>query len=574
MHYGNRSRIAFFVGIFVLCFFLLGNTEKGSAGLFDFLRKKDGSATSVHAQPLDIRQLRVGEATYPLTLNPFNVRRGVEHRLSGLIYEPLARYDEDGKLEGVTLENWNYDPGSGGSRVNWGLKLREGLQWSDGGPVGSDDLVYTLETISKTKSPFARVYAGARVKPAPDEPRVWLTFGRDITNSPLNKRFFTIPLVRGDSFKGNLDRPVIQTKDRNVLIGTGPFVFDEYREKHGVLRFSRNGQFKGSCYFQEVVVNIVTNRTTLNKALLPSERDGQYIDICSTVPFNFFRMIQSSGKVHDHIRSFVNFSRSVYCIGFNFRGKEPARRIFHQEDFRSALAAGFDKKAVMKSHFGAASAKLRYGPLGRDDILQGLTKSDPNPYDVMKARRLLKGAARDSGMRYSQKAGLTFPDGRPGSYKFAYAVWEPDAKKVFQDFREQMGLLGVRIEPVPISYRDQWSKMLKKGGFDMVYLQLHLGASGNFIPYFIKGGEDNCFGYAAGGSQTYMRRYLEAKSVLKEKRYLVDAANALTEECPAIFLWRLIFNGAIRSDIHTGGKKMLNPFDLFENICEWKIVGG
>lgn len=86
----------------------------------------------------------------PNILNPHLTQEAKDWQASRLTLEPLASYDNDGKLipflaaEVPSLENG--DVAADGKSVTW--KLKPGVQWSDGEPFSADDVLFTYEFVS------------------------------------------------------------------------------------------------------------------------------------------------------------------------------------------------------------------------------------------------------------------------------------------------------------------------------------------------------------------------------------------------------------------------------------------
>jgi len=569
MNISYRKKVCVFSMLFFSIFLLICPTASLAGWIGDLLGrdKKEpvqGEVKRKHSPPPSV--LKVGETTYPLTLEPFNLKMQVEHRLSGLVYEPLLDKDEKGRFREVLLqENSCEEIG-----VNaWRIHLMNGLRWSDGDTVSINDLEYTLQTMGCTRHPYADYFRDAKLSVQGED--ILFTFPRNVKHTGLNKKFFRIPLVKNNAFGRCPDRPFIQTEDRDALKGTGPFVFQEYNQTTDVLRFSSNKYYReGNPFFREVEIDILTNVDRIIDGLRQRERDGQYLDLCTTVPYTFFRRLDE--KMYSHLRAFVNYSRSIYCIGFNFGATSSDRhRIFRQQDFRKAMMHGFDRRAVIDSHF-RQDAMIRNGPIGADDSVQGAEVEELYPPDKTKAENLLRTAARGAGMTYSPGEGLLDENGKAVTFRISYPAWEPGARKVISVFCDQMRELGLSIGQRKINFRKEWEDVKEEGDFDLVYIQLYLGESLDFAPYFKLGGRKNYFHYNTGGSQTYMRRYHTAKNEIERRNYLAKAHNSLREEVPALFLWRPIFRGVIRNDIKTGEATKLDPFNLFRNITRWRTI--
>ena len=86
----------------------------------------------------------------PSIMNPYLSGGTKDLEAASLVIEPLARYDQDGNLvpwlvqEIPTVENGGVSEDL--TSITW--KLKEGLLWSDGSPLTSEDVRFTWEYCS------------------------------------------------------------------------------------------------------------------------------------------------------------------------------------------------------------------------------------------------------------------------------------------------------------------------------------------------------------------------------------------------------------------------------------------
>ena len=68
-------------------------------------------------------------------------------------FEGLVKYGEDGSILPAMAESWEVSK----DKVTWIFTLREGLKWSDGKDLTSDDFVYAFKRLvdPKTAAPYS-----------------------------------------------------------------------------------------------------------------------------------------------------------------------------------------------------------------------------------------------------------------------------------------------------------------------------------------------------------------------------------------------------------------------------------
>jgi peptide/nickel transport system substrate-binding protein len=166
----------------------------------------------------------------PTLLNPHFAVGQKDQIGSRIFYEPLAVRDPEGNLVPIlaaeipSIENGGLAPD--GRSVVW--KLKQGVQWHDGGPFTADDCVFTWEYASN-----------------PETAAVWISAYRDITVEKIDdqtiKLTFPKPTPNWSTFVGDsgmvipkhLFKDFTGSKSREAPtnlhpIGTGPYKFVEF----------------------------------------------------------------------------------------------------------------------------------------------------------------------------------------------------------------------------------------------------------------------------------------------------------------------------------------------------------
>jgi len=133
--------------LLVIALTLVGCGSGSSEGGGFSSRKNEASATT----------FRYALANNPTTLDPAKVQDVDTMDLLGNIYEPLVRYGEDNKVEGVLAESWSVSP----EGTAYTFKLRD-AKFHDGSSVTASDVKASLErALSKElASPTAQTYLG------------------------------------------------------------------------------------------------------------------------------------------------------------------------------------------------------------------------------------------------------------------------------------------------------------------------------------------------------------------------------------------------------------------------------
>ena len=170
----------------------------------------------------------------PSILNPYLSGGTKDLDASAAVIEPMGRYNETGEMvpflaqEIPTLENGGVSEDL--TTITW--KLKEGLLWSDGTPVTSEDLVFTAEYCMHPEGGCAQLakFEGVQSVEALDDLTVKVTF-----NEPKPFPYGPFmgaqsPIIQKAQFQDCLGAKAPECTDANFMpIGTGPMMVEEFR---------------------------------------------------------------------------------------------------------------------------------------------------------------------------------------------------------------------------------------------------------------------------------------------------------------------------------------------------------
>ncbi|MCB1312108.1 MAG: peptide ABC transporter substrate-binding protein [Sedimentitalea sp.] len=184
----------------------------------------------------------------PSILNPFLSGGTKDVESASLVLEPLGRFDQDGNLvpflaaEIPTLENGGVSEDL--TTITW--KLKEGLLWSDGTPVTSEDVVFTANYCMHPEGGCAQLakYVGVQSVEALDDLTVKVTFSEPKPNPYGPFMGGQSPIIQAAQFADCLGAKAPECTEANFNpIGTGPFVVDEFKP-NDVITMSANPNYR------------------------------------------------------------------------------------------------------------------------------------------------------------------------------------------------------------------------------------------------------------------------------------------------------------------------------------------
>jgi peptide/nickel transport system substrate-binding protein len=159
----------------------------------------------------------------PSNWNPFrdwDYATGTE----GLLYESLFLYDP----EKDDFTPWLAESGRWTSKNVYEVKLRDGVNWSDGKPFTADDVVFTFE-IGKFKSiPWSTLWEWLQSAEATDQHTVKFTFSK-ANYQEWAWYTFNIAMVPKHLWQGR-DEKATATGANEHPIGTGPYLYQTHSQ--------------------------------------------------------------------------------------------------------------------------------------------------------------------------------------------------------------------------------------------------------------------------------------------------------------------------------------------------------
>ena len=275
---------------------------------------------------------------HPMTLNPLLNEDVTVARILRLIFEPLIVLDENLRPASHLAE---IEMSSDFTSVR--LAIRNDAYWSDGMPVTSDDLIFSVEKLRN--APENAIYR-ENVQNIARVTRV---------NTRTVQVYFYLPSIDAGIA---LNFPIIprhhynnQTNPRSTNnmnpLGNGPFLFESYRPMRNVTLVQNTGSFRQLSQIQEVDVVFIPDAQTELYAFDQGRIDAIYMPLTEWVRHHSVR--QPGNEI----------SPAMY---FEFIGFNMQREMFQSQHNRQGVAYAFDAdeaiRAVYLNHAVRAASPI------------------------------------------------------------------------------------------------------------------------------------------------------------------------------------------------------------------------
>ena len=367
------------------------------------------------------------------------------------------------------------------------FKLRPEAKFSDGSPVTSADVLFSMETLRDRGRPrYKNIYSKITKTETPDEHTI--LFHQDSGDRELPMLMGLLPILSKKSWEGkNFDESSL-----TPIIGSGPYVMAEVKAGESVT-YKKNPNYWGkNLSFNKGLWNFDTLRFDYykdNNAAFEAFKKGD-VDIRTesdpvrwTTGYKFDAVGQ--GKV---ILEKIEQKSPAPASGLAFNTR---RKIFSDVRVREALVLAFDFEWANANLFGGAygrtygyfsgsslSSRGKAADAGelailgdtrgslRSDMLDGsyaLPVSDGSGRD----RKILRKAVDllgDAGWHVKDQ-GLMNDAGE--QFAFAITIQNPDQEKIALHYQRTLQQIGIKVE-VRLVDAAQFSAVQKTYDYDMI----------------------------------------------------------------------------------------------------------
>jgi peptide/nickel transport system substrate-binding protein len=212
--------------------------------------------------------LRIGWGADPQTLNPFVGLNEEEYTIWALTWDLLVGFDpEDLSPTAGIAEEWEVSDDQ--KTVTFTLADRN---WSDGEPITSADVKYSLETLGEEGSLFAGYTSNVTSIETPDDKTVVINTKRPDARIVGGIFVYVIPEhIWGEE---SIEDLTGSFQPEIPMVGSGPYVVAEF-ERDRIVRMERNPEWEGEePPFDEIQFIKYGNEDAVERALQLGEIDA------------------------------------------------------------------------------------------------------------------------------------------------------------------------------------------------------------------------------------------------------------------------------------------------------------
>jgi peptide/nickel transport system substrate-binding protein len=345
------------------------------------------------------------------SLNPFIVKGNAAQGIRTYAFESLLgrNWGEPFSLYGLLAESIDVSD----DRQTFTFKIRPEAKFSDGSPVTSADVVFSMETLrDKGRPNFKNSYGKVKSVEAPDDKTV--VFKQEAGDRELPLILGVMPVLSKKSWEGR----TFDEASMTPIIGSGPYVVGDVKPDESIT-YKKNPDYwgknlpivKGLWNFETVRFDYYRDANSGFEAFKKGDADVRIESDPSRWSQGYDFPAMKDGKV---TKETVAQRSPAPASGFAFNTRRP---MFEDERVREALAMAFD--------FEWANANLFNGLYGR---IHGFYSG---------SRLTSKGVAADAAEKAILGDGLR-ADYLDGSYQIPVSDGSGKDRKIL---RKAVGLL-------------------------------------------------------------------------------------------------------------------------------------
>jgi peptide/nickel transport system substrate-binding protein len=384
----------------------------------------------------------IGDAS---NLIPLLASDSASHAVGGMVFNGLVKYDKDMNIIGDLAESWEIS--ANGLVITF--HLRKGVQWHDGKPFTSADVLYTYQVTTDPKTPTA--YAGdfmkVRKAEALDDFTFRVTYDKPFAPALISWGAAILPrhLLAG--------KDITQSPLSRHPVGTGPYKFKEWVAGQKIVLVSNENYFEGRPYLDGRVTRIIPDTATMFLELR-----AQNIGMMGLTPLQYTRQTENN-LFRKNFNKYRYLSFAYTYLGYNL--KNP---LFSDKRVRQAISYAIKKDEIVSGVLlglgKPATGPYKPGTWAYND------KVKTYAYDPARARELLKQA----GFADQNGDGMLEKDGKPFEFEILTNQGNETRQKCAEIIQRQLAEVGIRAKIRILEWSAFVTDFINKRRFDAVIL--------------------------------------------------------------------------------------------------------
>ena len=384
----------------------------------------------------------IGDAS---NLIPLLSTDSTSHGIASMIYNGLVKYDKDLNIVGDLARYW--DISEDGLVITF--HLRKGVKWHDGHPFTAGDVLFTYQVTIDPGTPTA--YSGdfLKVKKAEvlDDHTFRVTYDRPFAPALTS---WSASILPGHLLK---EKDITSTPLSRRPVGTGPYMFKEWKTGQKIVLISNPDYFEGRPYIDGYIMRIIPDTATM---FLELRAKG--IDRMNLTPLQYAR--QTENRVFRR-----NFNKYRYpSFSYTYLGYNLKNPLFKEKYVRQAISYAINKEEIIQGVL-LGLGRVATGPFTPNTWVYN-PRVKKYPYNPQKARHLLA----EAGWKDTDGDGILDKNGRPFAFEIITNQGNELRAKCAEIIQRRLADIGISVKIRIIEWAAFIRQFINKRNFDATIL--------------------------------------------------------------------------------------------------------
>jgi peptide/nickel transport system substrate-binding protein len=494
--------------------------------------------------------VRGGTLTVPIpagfgALHPFTETSREMRSLSGLIFEPLIRFNSSGKAESCLAQSWVVDD----SRLTWTISLREGVAWHGlGRNVTASDVDFTLDLIAEIgdKTAYSEIFKYIDHWSVVDDYTIAITMKKPFYGV-INALDF--PVLPRDAGYGVDSAP-------DIAVGTGPYRMVSSDPQEGITLELNENWWRKAPYIERILAVPFSNTAQALSALVLRQLDALQEDSLTATQY------QDTGdaNAYEYVTEYFEF----LAPNFNSLYLQDVR-------VRQAIAYAIDRQQIVSNVY-VNHAIVMDTPISPNSWLYEGRLAVYNR-NLSEAKRLLmlagwKNTDDDKWLDVS-------PAGVEDSLSLVLLTYDDpdrslryDAAKLIQS---QLADVGIQIEICSETW-DVFVQKMKEGNYDLLLAGWYLSDIPDFTFAFGSNSKDNVSHYRSEEMDRLLSEALQQSTAEGLQEVTDKIYQLIIDDLPIISLY--FRTHTLLTTLPVQGVTNISEDNAYAGISNWYIDPG
>ncbi|AKR43299.1 peptide-binding protein [Methylophilus sp. TWE2] len=482
------------------------DTPDHSAKVFDQSYPAQPGGTLISAMPSD-----------PSSMIGMVAGESASLAIGSYLFNSLLKYDQNLDLAGELAESWQVAD----DKKTITFKLKPGLQWADGKPLTSADILFTWQLITdeNTHSPYASDYQLVTKAEAPDAHTFIVHYSQPF--APALESWASLQVLPKHKLAG---QDIRTTSFAQKPLGSNYYQLKEWR--HGeYIKLEKNPKsVLGSANIDHLIERIIPDTAAQFLELMADNIDSMSMD-----PITYARIIPSRPALQARLNQFKELGNSYTYLGFNLK-----RKPFDDVRVRKAINYAIDKQEIIDGVY------LGLGITIASPYKPGTRWSNPDliPYtfDPAKAKQLLA----EAGFEDTNGDGVVDRDGKKLSFEILTNLGNKQREKTAVIIQRRLKEVGIETHIRTLEWASLLTNFIKPGDFDAVVMGWGLGLDPDQYNIWHssqqKPGQFNFIGYNNPAVDKLLEQGRLEFDPEKRMQIYHEFAEVLYEDSPLVYL--------------------------------------